>query len=711
MSITKSHARSVFSPYAYTLIHVTNVAWLATCLAAKSDKIQIEINQTVIIRIVLMEEKTIMKIEKIIKKSNREEFYNYYLSLGYDHKTAASLALFTYGRRRYKKISIDALYEDLCKEREYNSPEYRERRRNLTRTKVSLGGSPLPFGGPVKSCAAPSKAKRFGASLFGSGRNVYSEQVTSMAIDESCSDMGGACEYSIAAPMMNSAPEPAMGAAPAPMMGEAAAPTMSRRTGAFDIAGALGYATDEYERIEEKDARTAAFDPMSTFRMTTNTASAGVILNQLRNRRRIDRSMVRIEEMLNYFRYESAAPEKEMFEIGYELMDVDDEHKYLYINVQGREEVKERQNIIILLDVSGSMSGNAEQTQAMIATIVSKLGNGDKLSLITYSSDDCVEMEAFTVNGPEDRIRVLEKLLSIEISGCTYGSKGIETAYKIGRKHYIDGGNNQVILITDGDLNFGITDKGGLEELIERKKKDNLFLSVIGTGLWNYKDDKLETLSKHGNGVYRTVNNLADVKKSINEEYSSLVNIIAKDVKAQVEFNPEVVGSYRLLGFENRALAREDFTNDKVISEPFGSGGYGVAVYELKMKTGDAPAESGLKYSKLVTTGSREVGTIRIRYKEPLEDVSHELEKVIEAADASYTDNLRLAFVVYVCSEKLRGSDKISQKDIDLAKKLYQEIGDPIREKNSADLYKLAGILDKSETELGIGITEAPFQW
>ncbi len=401
----------------------------------------------------------------------------------------------------------------------------------------------------------------------------------------------------------------------------------------------------------------------------------------------------------------------QMFNLSCEIMDSEDNKKYLYINVQGRKEVKDRQNIIVLLDVSGSMTGNAEETQAIIATIVSKLGNGDKLSLVTYSNDDQVVLDAFTVNGSEDRIRVLEKLLSVEIGGCTFGSRGINKAYEIGKKNYISGGNNQVILITDGDLNFGITDKGGLEELIEKKKKDNLFLSVIGTGLYNYKDDKLEVLSKHGNGVYRTVNNLTDVKKSIDEEYASLVNIIAKDVKAQVEFNPEVVENYRLLGFENRTLAREDFTNDKVISEPFGSGGYGVALYELTMKAGTAPVSSGLKYSKLVTTGSSEPGTVKVRYKEPLEDVSHELEKVIETADASFTDNLRLAFIVYVCAEKLRGSKKIRDQEITLAGKLYAELGSSIREKNASDLYKLAGILEKSEKELGIGIREEPFPW
>ncbi len=640
-----------------------------------------------------------MTAEQIIKQAKRESFYSYYTSLGYDHKTAAVLALFTYGRYRYKPFSITDCYDSICREEEYLPPEERERRRQneLFRAERSRMATGVPD-------AMPTGVPKGGSKGFGLRRKT-SKSVSRPSMSERI-------ESGVSEAMLDKLFDASESYADSALTASATSAVMAKRaTGFLDIAGAMGYATDEYEPIEEKDARTAAAEPMSTFRMTTNTASAGIILNQLRSGRRIDKSMVRIEEMLNYFRYDSSLPKDEMFNIDYELMEVDDARKYLYINVQGRKEVKERQNIVILLDVSGSMDGNAEQTQAIIATIVSKLGNGDKLSLVTYSNNDSVELEAFTVNGPEDRIHVLEKLLALRISGFTGGSKGIERAYEIGKDNYIDGGNNQVILITDGDLNFGITDKGGLEELIELRKKDNLFLSVIGTGLWNYKDDKLEVLCKHGNGVYRVVNNLADVRKSIDDEYSSLVNVIAKDVKGQVEFNPEIVESYRLLGFENRTLAREDFTNDKVISEPFGSGGYGVALYDLKMKTGDDPVDGGLKYSKLVTTGSSEPGTIRVRYKEPLEDVSHELEKVMENADASYTDNLRLAFIVYVCAEKLRGSDKISAEEIDLAKRLYDELGDEARERNSADLYKLAGILGKSEKELGIGIPEEPFVW
>ena len=646
--------------------------------------------------------KTEQQMEQIIKERGREPFYNYYLSLGYEHRTAACLALFTYGDYRFKTFSMDDLYDALSKGEEYLPPEERKARMQI-KCRRMFGGMPHAASdgtssGPRRTPSGdPSMQFNF-ADTTAEGARCMAPQFSPPVLCNAQMASGPCDEASIFDEAEAYAPE-----LMAPPMG--AKPTL------LNYAGALGFATDEYERIEEKDACTAAAEPTSTFRMTTNTASAGIILNQLRNGRRIDRSMVRIEEMLNYFRYESEVPVDEMFHLSCEIMEAEDNRKYLYINVQGQEEVRDHQNIIILLDVSGSMGSNTEQTQAIIATIVSKLGNGDKISLITYSDDDYVELEAVSVNGPEDRIRVLEKLLSIEITGCTYGSKGIEKAYQIGKKNYIPGGNNQVILITDGDLNFGITDKGGLEELIEKKKKDHLFLSVIGTGLYNYKDDKLEVLSKHGNGVYRTVNSLTDVQKSIDEEYASLVNIIAKDVKAQVEFNPEVVENYRLLGFENRTLAREDFINDKVISEPFGSGGYGVALYELKMKTGNEPAESGLKYSRLVTTGSSETGTVKIRYKEPLEDKSHEVEKVIETADASFTDNLRLAFIVYVCAEKLRGSDKITDQEITLAQKLYAELGTSIREKNAADLYKLAGILEKSEKELGIGIREEPFPW
>jgi Ca-activated chloride channel family protein len=221
-------------------------------------------------------------------------------------------------------------------------------------------------------------------------------------------------------------------------------------------------------------------------------------------------------------------------------------------------------------------------------------------------------------------------------------------------------------LITDGDLNFGITSKGGLKELIEEKKKSGLFLSVIGTGLWNYKDDTLEVLSKHGNGTYCVVNDLKDVEESIDRRYIALTNIIAKDVKAQVEFNPRLVKSYRLLGYENREISHEAFANDTVISEPYGSGGHGVALYELEMG-GAEP--SGLKYQTAVSTDSDELCTVKVRYKEPLGDVSHEIEAVVYDRETG-TKNAELARLLYCVSEKLRGSDKLDEADEEFLKSM-----------------------------------------
>lgn len=431
----------------------------------------------------------------------------------------------------------------------------------------------------------------------------------------------------------------------------------------FDLLASVPlYSTtiDGYEPIEEKNARSVFTAPTSTFRMTTSTASIGILFNQLRSGRRIRMDQVRIEELLNYFDYASEIPSDAKFRIQTELLPKSVNKKLLYINVQACEEQREHQNIVVLLDVSGSMSGNAEVTQATVATILSKLHAGDTFSLVTYSDRDHTVIDGYQICDDQDKEILMGYLMGLEIDGCTYGSAGIKTAYELGAKHYHDGWSNQVMLITDGDLNFGITDKGGLRELIEDKKRSGLFLSVIGTGLWNYQDEKLEVLSKHGNGTYCVVNDLKDVEESIDHRYIALTNIIAKDVKAQLEFNPRFVKSYRLLGYENREIAHVDFADDTVISEPYGSGGHGVALYELEM--GNGGEQTALKYQTPLLTDSDELCTVKIRYKEPLADVSHEIESVVYD-QAAGTKNTELAWFIYCVSEKLRGSDKLDAED------------------------------------------------
>ena len=276
-----------------------------------------------------------------------------------------------------------------------------------------------------------------------------------------------------------------------------------------------------------------------------------------------------------------------------------------------------------------------------------------------------MELDGYRFRGEEDLDRLMAKVLGIDINGFTWGSAGIERAYQVGAKHYLPDGCNQIILITDGDLNFGITEKGGLEKLIEEKKKSNLFLAVIGTGLWNYKDDKLETLAKHGNGTYCVVNSLFDVNESVNRRYLSLTNIVAKDVKAQVEFNPKYVKSYRLLGYENRELSHGDFSNDAVISEPYGSGGHGVALYELEMAEG--MPQSDLRYIRPVLNDSNELCTVKLRYKEPLSEKSTELVFPVLMAQTEVR-NAQLAYFLYCASEKLRGSDCLDTYDEEFLK-------------------------------------------
>ena len=483
--------------------------------------------------------------ETLQKTGELNKKYDYYKALGYSDEAASVLACFTYGDFVIAKFATELGSEDILKKvYEFVGDDNIEDAVRKIREKYI----PVVEDDMVYS-ARPLRGRVFRRA--------------------SAASAGASEEMALRADAMMD------GAAPAGIsMAKMGAPVVGGLAELKQLAEDIS--SDSYEQIEEKDAKGVFTAPTSTFRMTTTTASMGVVMNQIRNERKVDMSQVRIEEVLNYFDYDTKAPEEDVFAIETEILDKNKQKKLFYINAQAKHEVKEHQNIILLLDISGSMTGNAEVVQMTIATIVSKLKVGDIFSLVTYSSKDETVMKNYAIRNESDKEYIMGRIMQIEISGYTDGSAGIEMAYEIGKKNYDKDWNNQVILITDGDLNFGITEKGGLKDLIEEKKKENLFLSVIGTGLWNYKDDKLEVLSKHGNGTYCVINSLEDVDESINKHYESLTNIVAKDVKAQVEFNPKYVKEYRLLGYENRELNHEDFVNDKVISEPYGSGGHGI---------------------------------------------------------------------------------------------------------------------------------------
>lgn len=571
----------------------------------------------------------------------RKQKYDFYRSLGYSEKAAAILSDVTYGKEKVAFIlSRIETTDKLAKLHDWVTAQsalspmdaidayYRQYHQQPLRDAVQY----MKTGAPSGAGAGVQLRQKYSARPMQSRENVIEFSVDTML------DVESDCEFSTA-------------------------PSMAAMEDPFDSIFRIfnSTATDSYEPIEEKSDKNVLTAPTSTFRMTTSTASMGLVLNQIRSRRKVIMDQVRIEEVLNYFDYGSTPSTDAKFHIQTELLPKNNGKTLLYINAQAKAEAKEHQNIVLLLDVSGSMSDDAEVTQETIAAVLSMLNPGDRFSLITYSTEDHTVLDGYEIHDSKDKEILMGIILGIVIEGCTNGSAGIETAYSIGAKYYRPDKSNQVILITDGDLNFGITRKGDLKDLIEEKKQSGLFLSVIGTGLYNYKDDNLEVLSKHGNGTYCVVNELPDVEESVVRRYISLTNIIAKDVKAQVEFNPRRVKSWRLLGYENRELAHEDFKNDAVISEPYGSGGHGVALYELEMASNEIP-QSELKYQTPILTDADEIATIKLRYKDPLSEKSEELETVVTGYEGVSAD-AHLAYLLYCVSEKLRGSDKLDDCD------------------------------------------------
>lgn len=412
--------------------------------------------------------------------------------------------------------------------------------------------------------------------------------------------------------------------------------------------------TDSYELIEKKNWRNTVDSPTATFRPTYNTAAAGILLSNNRKGSLTRTSMVRIEELLNYLSYDLKAPHNKKFEVTKEVKKVGNE-VYLFLGVQGKKILPEKQNICILLDVSGSMTRNKDSMITVIATVLAKMNSGDVFSLVTYSDKDHVIINGLKLNEDKNIEDILEMLARIDIDGYTNGSAGLNKAYEIIEKNMIDNGVNRVIIITDGDLNFGIHDKDGLKGLIEKKRESGAYFSAIGTGIYNLQDDNLEALAKNGNGNYFVVNELSDVRKSVCDKYEALVYPIAKNVKAQVEFNPGRVKAWKLIGYEKRMLHHEDFRNDKVIAEPFGSGSYFIALFRLVMNEGEM-VKASLKYLKTELVQSQEIGTLTVRFEDVKDTGIKELEFTIEDT-LTESSNIEKAIECADLAERLRDSN------------------------------------------------------
>lgn len=438
----------------------------------------------------------------------------------------------------------------------------------------------------------------------------------------------------------------------------------------------IGLNTDSYNQIIEKGFKGVLESPYSSFKMTTNNASLGILLNNLYNNRLIDKSMVRIEDIMNSVNLGLKKPKNRKFNYITRLCDKpNSKNKLFFVGVQSEDiDVKEvYQNVTILLDVSGSMSYLNEITQESVISLFMGLKDNDIVSMVTYSTTDSIIFENKTVGKDITISDFIDYLFSITINGCTYGSKGIETAYELTKRTYKENNINRVVLITDGDLNFGINSNDGLQRLIEEKRDTGIFLTVIGTGLYNYKDDKLEILSKYGNGNYCVVNTLLDVEYNLITCYNSMMFTIAKDVKAEVEFNPYFVKSYRLLGYENREISHSEFKDDSVVSDPFGSGSWGIALYELEMNDSLSNVDSELKYLKTSIKDTKHLCTVCVRYKEIDSEVSKEQNLEIDYCVKEIDTIVNYIYSVFVLCEKFRGSKYINDSDLDKVKLIMQE--------------------------------------
>lgn len=447
--------------------------------------------------------------------------------------------------------------------------------------------------------------------------------------------------------------------------------------------------TEEYSKWEERGFRSVLKEPLSTFSADVDTASYSNLrrlLTEGYSLEELPRGAVRIEELLNYFSYDYEEPKgQEPFGVTTKLGECpwNEEAKLLMIGLK-TEDIDYSQappsNLVFLLDVSGSMSHEDKLPllQESFGLLAENLTEKDRISIVTYAGDDEVVLRGAA--GNETR-KIKKAINQLEAGGGTNGSKGIETAYEIAEENFIKGGNNRIILATDGDLNIGLTTEEELEELITEKKESGIYLSVLGFGAGNLKDNKMEVLADKGNGNYAYIDSLREARKVLVEEMTATLLTICKDVKLQVEFNPSVVSDYRLIGYENRALNREDFEDDTKDAGEIGAGHSVTVLYELILKEPitDLSEEEikGLKYEKNYKKELKEAGessaalyeewlTLSIRYKKPAEDSSNLLRYPVSYEDYQSSPDDDFVFAAAVAEFGLLASDSAYAGDASL---------------------------------------------
>lgn len=406
--------------------------------------------------------------------------------------------------------------------------------------------------------------------------------------------------------------------------------------------------TEEYVSYDENVFKDVLTSPLSTFSIDTDTASYSNMRRFILGGQIIAEGAIRTEELINYFDYEKAETEDgKPFGVRTQsgVCPWNEDNLLTMITVSG-EELSERapSNIVFLIDTSGSMYSRNKLplVKNSLEMLLNELGESDTVSIVTYASGTRVALMPTPAKNKET---IMETISYLNAGGGTAGSDGISLAYQLAEENKVSG-NNRIILCTDGDFNIGPSSTAELEALIKEKRDKGIFLSVLGFGMGNYKDSRMETLAGKGNGNYAYIDNIREAKKVLVDDMTKTIFAIAKDVKIQVEFNPQKVSEYRLIGYENRRLENEDFENDKKDAGELGAGATVTVFYEI-VPQGEETKESTLKYQTSTATGSDDLMLVKIRYKSPDSDESILAEYPVNSEISENTsDDYRFASAV-----------------------------------------------------------------
>lgn len=447
---------------------------------------------------------------------------------------------------------------------------------------------------------------------------------------------------------------------------------------------------EEYGTYKENRFISVANEALSTFSLDVDAASYGNVRRMINQGQMPEKDAVRIEEMINYFNYDYARPTGEHpVNIVTEsaVCPWNTKHKLVRIGVKAKEIESENlpaSNFVFLIDVSGSMQGanRLELVKSSLKLLTNNLREKDRVSIVVYAG---AAGEILPSTPGNDRQKIKDAIDNLSAGGSTAGGAGIRLAYKIAEKNFIKNGNNRIILCTDGDFNVGISSNAELESLIESKRKTGVYLTVLGYGMGNYKDNKLQTLAEKGNGNHAYIDNIQEANKVLVNEFGSTMYTVAKDVKLQIEFNPVYVNAYRLIGYESRLLNKEDFNDDTKDAGELGSGHTVTALYEI-IPVGIENTYGGVDDLKYQNTKkmkpsatkddvlSNELLTVKLRYKKPDETNSRKLEVPVlaNALNEEPSKDFKFIMAVAMFGQLLKDSDfkgeATYQKVIDFAK-------------------------------------------